>query len=196
MNSQANAEFLKRLIATFLIEAREHVQALGSGLLELQAGGSREAQLPQVETLFREAHSLKGAARAVNASEVEQLCQTIEHTFGAVKAGKQVLSAEVIEELHRAVTSLGQRVDALGGAGAAPAVPATPAPVSAVPAAPVAPAPITPTPVPVAPAAAEVMRSSPEPQPPSPAPAAEPAPRPAAGAGRSEAGDTVRIATR
>lgn len=194
MNSQANAEFLKRLIATFLIEAREHVQALGSGLLELQAGGSREAQLPQVEVLFREAHSLKGAARAVNASEVEQLCQAIEHTFGAVKAGKQVLSAEVIEELHRAVTSLGQRVDALGGAGAAPAVPATPAPVSAVPAAPVAPAPITPAPV--APAAAEVMRSSPEPQPLSPAPSAEPAPRPAAGAGRSEVGDTVRIATR
>ncbi len=199
MNSQANADFHKRLIATFLIEAREHVQALGAGLLELQAGGSREVQLPRIETLFREAHSLKGAARAVNASDIEQLCQAIEHTFGALKSGKQVLTTEAIEELHRSVTALGQRVEALEGAGAPPAIPpaaAAPAvPVPALAVAATAATALVPA-VPAAPAVAAVKLAGSEPPPPSPPPAGEPAPRSSAAVIRSESADTVRIATR
>ena len=113
MSTQANAEFLEKLTATFLVEAREHVQALGEGLVELEKGAGRDAQLPLVETLFREAHSLKGAARAVNASEIESLCQKIEGVLSDLKTGKRAVSAEALDGLHRGAAVLGQLIDAL-----------------------------------------------------------------------------------
>lgn len=117
MTTQPSADFLKKLMATFLVEAREHVQALGVGLLELGRTAGGEAQLPLIETLFREAHSLKGAARAVNAGEIEGLCQAIESTFADAKTGTRAVSAEALEELHRSVTVLGQLVERMAECG-------------------------------------------------------------------------------
>ena len=111
MNMQPNAECLKQLAGTFVVEAREHVQALGAGLLELQKAGPREAQLPLLETIFREAHSLKGAARVVNAGAIERCCHKLESEFGDLKSGKCALSIEVLAGLHQTVASLGQLVD-------------------------------------------------------------------------------------
>lgn len=110
---QPNADFLKKLTATFLVEAREHVLTLGAGLLELEEAASRDTQLPLVETLFREAHTLKGAARAVNAGEIERLCQTLEGAFADLKTGKREFSAEALDGLHRGVAVLGQLTDGL-----------------------------------------------------------------------------------
>jgi two-component system chemotaxis sensor kinase CheA len=110
---QPNAELLKKLTAMFLVEAREHAQALGTGLLELGQAASRDAQLPIVETLFRAAHSLKGAARTINAGEIERLCQKLEGVFSDLKSGQRDFSAEALEGLHQAVAVLGQLIDAL-----------------------------------------------------------------------------------
>jgi two-component system chemotaxis sensor kinase CheA len=114
MNEQANADFLKKLMTTFLTEAREHLDVLGTGLLDLEQTSSREAQLPLLETIFREAHCLKGAARAVNVSDVERLCQTLESVSADVKSGKNPLSAAVFDTLHRVVTAMDQRIETLG----------------------------------------------------------------------------------
>jgi len=114
MTTQPNADFLKKLTATFLVEAREHIQALGVGLLDLEKVSGRDAQLPLVETLFREAHSLKGAARAVNAGEIERLCQALEGVFSDAKSGKHALSAEALDRLHRNAAVLGTLVDGFG----------------------------------------------------------------------------------
>jgi len=111
MKTQPDADFLKKLTATFQVEAREHVQSLGTGLLELEKASGPEAQLPLVETLFREAHSLKGAARAVNAGEVERICHTLEASFGELKAGTRALSAESLDGLHSTVAALGKLID-------------------------------------------------------------------------------------
>ena len=108
-----NAEFLKKLVATFLVEAREHVQELGSGLLMLEKVAGREAQQPLVETLFREMHSLKGAARAVDAGEIERLCQALEDVLGDVKAGNRPVSPDLLDTLHLATAVLDQLVEAL-----------------------------------------------------------------------------------
>jgi two-component system chemotaxis sensor kinase CheA len=61
----------KKLLATFKVEAEEHVGAISSGLLELEKASSPERRMEIIETVFREAHSLKGAARAVNLSNIE-----------------------------------------------------------------------------------------------------------------------------
>jgi two-component system chemotaxis sensor kinase CheA len=110
---QPSPGLLKKLTAMFLVEAREHVQALGSGLLELSPSADREAMLPIVEKLFRGAHSLKGAARTINAGEIERLCQKLEAGFSDLKSGQCLLSAPALEELHRSVALLSQRVDTL-----------------------------------------------------------------------------------
>ena len=110
---QPNAAFLQKLMATFLVEAREHLEALGSGLLALEKAANRDEQLPLVEALFRTVHCLKGAARAVNAREIERLCQSLEGMTAEIKSGKCALTADVFDTLHRATTDMSRRLEAL-----------------------------------------------------------------------------------
>ena len=63
-------EFLKRLLATFKIEAEEHVTGISLGLIELEKQPPPDRQKEIIEVIFREAHSLKGAARSVNLSNI------------------------------------------------------------------------------------------------------------------------------
>jgi two-component system, chemotaxis family, sensor kinase CheA len=101
-----DAEFLKKLLATFRVEADEHLQTMSSGLLELEKmpEGARRAEL--VETVFREAHSLKGAARAVNLADVESVCQSLESVFAAMKGGADI-PGQLFDLLHQALAALG-----------------------------------------------------------------------------------------
>src|SRR6185437_13752188 len=59
-----NDELLKKLRATFRVEADTHLQTMAAGLLALEKTSVAE-QPALVEAIFRAAHSLKGAARAV-----------------------------------------------------------------------------------------------------------------------------------
>ncbi|MDD5765410.1 MAG: hybrid sensor histidine kinase/response regulator [Candidatus Marinimicrobia bacterium] len=101
-----NREFLKKLIATFKTEAREHVDALSSGLIDLERASSAEQQIKIVEVIFREAHSLKGAARAVDITEIETLCQSLESVFTVLKRQEIKTSPELFDVLHQAVDDL------------------------------------------------------------------------------------------
>src|SRR5271155_3600098 len=99
-------ELLKRLLATFRVEAEEHVAAISSGLVELERASSPERQMEMVETVFREAHSLKGAARAVNLVKIEGACQSLEALFAQLKAQKTALCPELFDQLHGMVDTL------------------------------------------------------------------------------------------
>ena len=99
-------DFLKKLLGTFKIEAEEHVSAISSGLIEMEKAPTAEKQTEIIETVFREVHSLKGAARAVNVKEIETICQTLEGVFAALKRKEIALSPELFDVLHRAVDTL------------------------------------------------------------------------------------------
>ncbi len=99
-------ELLKRLLATFRVEAEEHLTAISSGLVELERASSPEDQVQTIESVFREAHSLKGAARAVNLGKVEAVCQTLESVFARLKAREATLSPETLDQLHQMVDTL------------------------------------------------------------------------------------------
>lgn len=109
------ADFLKELLAMFKIEAEEHIKDMYSGLLELEKAPVGDEQKVVLETVYREAHSLKGAARAVNLIEVETLCQSLESVFAAFKRGKLELSAEAFDILHCAVDILTDLIDSPDG---------------------------------------------------------------------------------
>jgi two-component system chemotaxis sensor kinase CheA len=108
-------EFLKRLRATFKVEAEEHLRAMSSGLLELEKKLPREKKAEHIEVIFRHSHSLKGAARAVNLTEIEYICQSLESFFAAWKRGDINPVPEYFDTLHRALDLIGKVISAADG---------------------------------------------------------------------------------
>ncbi len=115
----ADNEFLKRLRGTFRIEAEEHVRAISAGLMELEKNPGVEKLAELVETVFREAHSLKGAARSVDLRDVEAVCQRLEGAFYALKRREIGLSTAMFDLFHRAVNAIAELI--LSAEGGAPA---------------------------------------------------------------------------
>src|SRR5262245_344363 len=100
--STVPSDFLSRLLATFRLEDDEHRKTMAAGLVAQEKTPTPEAQLPILEEIFREAHSLKGAARAVDLMEVEMICQSVEGIFAQLKRGEFHLSAEGFDTIHSA----------------------------------------------------------------------------------------------
>lgn len=98
---------LKRLRATFRVEAEEHIQAIASSLVELEKAPTAEARAAVLESTFRSAHSLKGAARTVNETEIASLCQPLESVFAAFKRVEISPTPELFDLLHKVVDALG-----------------------------------------------------------------------------------------
>lgn len=96
-------EFLHRLRATFRQEAAEHLQTMAAELLALEKTPPPQRNRAQLESIFRTAHSLKGASRAVNAKEVEAVCQALENVFAGWKQGTVAPAAGSFDLLHQAV---------------------------------------------------------------------------------------------
>jgi len=113
--AKKNDDFQKRLLATFQVEADEHLKAMSSGLMELEKTPAGQRSTELVEKIFREAHSLKGAARAVNLTAVETVCQQLESMFAAFKRGEVAPSPQLFDLLHEAVGAL-KKLVAAGGA--------------------------------------------------------------------------------
>src|SRR4030065_1094841 len=98
---QKEADFRKRLLSTFKVEAQEHIKAISSGLIELEKRPPADVQAQIGESLFRGAHSLKGAARAVNIPDIETVCQSLEAVFSLLKKGSIALSPELFDTFYR-----------------------------------------------------------------------------------------------
>jgi two-component system chemotaxis sensor kinase CheA len=72
------------LISCFKTEAAERVQKLNDGLLSLE---KRQKKGPVLESLFREAHTLKGAAAMVGCKEISSLAHAFEDVLGGINTG-------------------------------------------------------------------------------------------------------------
>ena len=98
-------EFLVRLRDTFRAEALEHLEAITTGLLAVERASDAD-RAPIVERIFREAHSLKGAARSVSLAGVEALCTELESIFEAMKREELSLSSAMLDAIHSALAVL------------------------------------------------------------------------------------------
>lgn len=103
---KTNSDFEKRLLALFKIEAKEHVDAITSGLLELEKNPQDEEGRSIIEIVFREAHSLKGSSRAVNLTDIESICQVLENVFVEMKSKGAALQPEQFDVLHKAIDAV------------------------------------------------------------------------------------------
>ena len=80
-------QFRQRLLATFQSEAEEYVKGILLGLADLEVALEspplEEAEL--IEPIYRQFHSLKGAAQALSFDEVSKLCQGAESILATWK---------------------------------------------------------------------------------------------------------------
>ena len=105
---QPEAEFVRDLRAAFQVEAAEHLQAISAGILELEKKPASERLPVLIESVYREVHSLKGAARVVNMPGIEALCQAMESVFSRWKQGRALPPTEVFDVLYQGVDQCSQ----------------------------------------------------------------------------------------
>ena len=113
-------EMLERLRATYHVEATEYLQAMGADLLAIEQAAPSPPDPRRLETIYRTAHSLKGASRSIAAKDIELVCQALESVLSAWKKGTLPPQAGTLAVVHRAVDFLAVEIAALHS-GAAPA---------------------------------------------------------------------------
>ncbi|HHT9138804.1 MAG TPA: hybrid sensor histidine kinase/response regulator [Candidatus Wunengus sp. YC60] len=99
-------DFRKRLLSTFKVEAQDHIKSITSGLVELEKTPPPEVRMEILETIYRGSHSLKGAARAVNLTDIETICQSMEGVFSVWKRKKINPSKELFDTLYQALNTI------------------------------------------------------------------------------------------
>ncbi len=136
--SQSEQEFRRRLMETFQAEAEEYIQGIISGmsLIEASLDDSRPAELPLIESCYRQFHSLKGASQAIGFDNIGKICQAAESILSVWKQDQSRINraeiAEVINHALRTANELNITVPDTGTitaeAAAAPAPSAPPEP--------------------------------------------------------------------
>ena len=113
----------QKLLATFQIEHRDHVEQIRSLLTMIQNTGAQPAG-PELEEVFRRAHSLKGAARAVDLHSIEGLAHRLESLFSRVRQGQCALDKDVTSVVQQVLDASEDCIAALAENRPAETVPA------------------------------------------------------------------------
>ncbi len=101
-----SAEIRQQLINSFKAEQKEHVQAINRGLLQLEKNPAAPNHAELLNEIFREAHSLKGTARAVGITTIESLGHALEDLLLNAKEGRLVFSAELFDLMYQALDAV------------------------------------------------------------------------------------------
>jgi len=108
--SYQDADFFKELLAMFKLECQEHLESIDTGMKKLAESPPEDERVETLETVFRAAHSLKGAARTVGQADLEPIGQSLEYTFAKLKQKDIKTSTEIFNDLssilHEIVTKL------------------------------------------------------------------------------------------
>lgn len=96
-------QFMKKLKVIFQTEAHEQLQKITNNLLKIEKSPFEEVKQELIDSTFREAHNLKGSARAVNHTVIQNICQSLESSLSALKEGKLIPSTEFYNAVYAAV---------------------------------------------------------------------------------------------
>ncbi|HIK35499.1 MULTISPECIES: hybrid sensor histidine kinase/response regulator [unclassified Thermosynechococcus] len=91
------------LRSLYQIASTEHLQAIESGLLALEAN---PRDLSPLEGLLREAHSLKGDSRMLGVTDAESLVHHLEEIFSRWRQGSLAPNAQLFEVLYRGLDAV------------------------------------------------------------------------------------------
>ncbi|MFZ2524525.1 MAG: hybrid sensor histidine kinase/response regulator [Candidatus Ferrigenium altingense] len=93
----------KELRELFKAESEERLQHLDDGLLRLEKA---PADQPLLEDLFREAHSLKGAARMLGLTDIQTLAHQLEDTLGVAKKERTAPQPEAVASMNKTLEAI------------------------------------------------------------------------------------------
>jgi two-component system, chemotaxis family, sensor kinase CheA len=99
-------QFDRKLAAIFRMEAIEHVQNVLAGLVRLEGALATPEARRIADLLFREIHSLKGAARAVGEHAIESVCHAMESLLSAMQRGRLSWSRSLFDLFHEVAREL------------------------------------------------------------------------------------------
>lgn len=91
---------LKEILNIFRIESEEIIERLNNTLLNLEKS---PANKDLIVLLFRDAHSLKGAARMIGFSNTQNLAHKIEDILGLAKDNQLQLTPEIADIMYKSV---------------------------------------------------------------------------------------------
>jgi len=100
-------KMLKELMATFQAELEEHLSTLNKGLLALERNPASDERTDLLTNIFRAAHSIKGASRAVNLKDIETIAHHIEDVLVKIREGHLALVPEHFDILLSATDAIG-----------------------------------------------------------------------------------------
>ncbi len=84
------------LLAGFIEEAREHLEAFSDGLMEMEKG-SRDPDV--INSVFRGVHTIKGCARTLGCLDIGRLTHVGENVLDAIRANKLDPTPDTLEVL-------------------------------------------------------------------------------------------------
>ena len=96
-------EEFEEILNIFRGETEEIIQKMNNNLLQLETAPSHKELLVY---LFRDAHSLKGAARMIGFNNIQRLAHKIEDVLGLAKENKIVINREISDALYKATDLL------------------------------------------------------------------------------------------
>jgi len=94
---------LQEILSIYKAETEEHLQNLNDGLMRLEKAPGRTETL---EEIFREAHSLKGAARMIGFEAVEKIAHGLEDLFGQARKGELDFQRQVFDVIFAALDAI------------------------------------------------------------------------------------------
>lgn len=89
------AKLFEMLLATFVDELSEHVESLNTGVLNLESLSDESERQESLTVMFRAAHSLKGAARSVDALPIEAACHGLEDVLSGIRDGRVTMTPKI-----------------------------------------------------------------------------------------------------
>jgi two-component system chemotaxis sensor kinase CheA len=104
-------DLARRLLVTFIGELDDQVSAMNADLIALEKDPVDEERL---RSLFRAAHTIKGAARAAGVGIIEEVCHALEALLSDVRSGTAALTGSDFARLFAVVDGLGEAAAALG----------------------------------------------------------------------------------
>ncbi|HEV8322856.1 MAG TPA: Hpt domain-containing protein [Myxococcota bacterium] len=115
-----DSAMMAELRGVFVVEAREHLEAMNAAMMRLEAN---RADRTPLQELLRKTHTIKGAAGAVGLAAVGTFAHRMEDALAAVNKGKLELDAQVFDRFLAANDILTAMVE-LVASGQTPELPA------------------------------------------------------------------------
>jgi len=103
---ELDSDLMQSLLSTFRVEAIEHIDSLNQSLLAMERIPDGTERQTHIQTAFRAAHSLKGAARAVSIHDIEHVAHAMETILQQARDGEIYINADTCDLLYDSLDNI------------------------------------------------------------------------------------------